>query len=639
MHSKKITIILVFNSLVCSVLFADSITLKETKSDNGKRYLEFVIPKSESAGTYKLWNLTQNKQVGASITKTGTEASDLIRLEGNPGDKYTILDSQGLVVATYVDQLGTVAIATEISGTPNKTVKGNKKATSKKSNVLKRLNTSDEDSAEDQVAYIRALTASQQDVVNQIRFKLKNAKEKLKFLLKKKADTDLVSTCATTKMGADNKTMAVTANCTDVNQLSTADATATTNLEKAKAYEKEVVQELKAEAPVAVVSTGAVSASVSASLSCPKVTAREYTQKGLFSSYMVPGKGLDDEISVPSADKRTDPNSTLWSKKGTNPEAYTQKDTFLDRCNPWEPKEYSSYSVALSSYKKVKGFRRADFSCLNGVTKPARFTVDPFRSYFSHEGDQLITCPSYEGYDYKNTCWPPDSSKFEKFLPGEIYTQDLFNVYGHEVSGAPVKRTSDVSRDISEMEVYSRVYCKVGEKIFLVSRTPLVECGRGYVGQGNDIYFDNSAFIKKMAGSPFGFATYEQALANYKECSEYKIDIKKSYDGDTYKKYDGLFTATESNEEFKVEEHIGFGKISISSLYRNAHYKSLVAKNEQGVFVGKGVDYPGSCLEVVPFDQVIDRVSNDELKVTHTVTEDSCTFKTGDKFVMTLKRK
>ncbi len=613
-----------------SVLFfsfcvqAGEVSLKEIKAPtSSKKYLEFSLPASEKNGVYKIWNLTQNKQVGSDIKKDESDISDLVLLSGgNPGDKYAILNSAGEVVGSYQNQSS--PIIKELT----KTQKANKQS-------------SGTSSLQDQVNYIKSLRKSSKEVVDRIRYKLKEANDKLKLLLEKNSDKQIAQTCQTASGASDNKTMSISANCQESIVLAKAEAQATSNFEKATKYENQVVNDLKSAPSLPITplipSTPSTSSTPAATLYCPKVRAGDYVQFRMHSAWMNPMFGLDDYVDTTDNKGSYAPNSILTSKKELiiSSEAYkNDKDIFLDRCRPQLPETWSNFSNARSSYKKVFGTRTLSMMCDNGVVKPERFNVV---STFQYDGDYLVSCPKYE----EEACWPP-SYKFEKYYKGEVFTKDMYTMKDR-ADGLPVTMTGVPGDDIPATGVYAYIYCKVDEKIYSVMRSPLYECVPNekvkYIGMGTDAISDSSAHITSLLHFPGGAGTYEKALEQYKSCDSYGIDINKAFNTDKEKRLDGLYSASGSTEEFMVEEEIGTGKISIDSTFRGAHYKGLVRKNSEGQYLGKAVDYPGACLEIVPTDLSIERVSSNEIKLNHIVLEDSCTFKKGGTYTFSLKRK
>ena len=98
----KLVISFIFAIIILSnELYAGIKILKS--SDGRKIFLEYSLSESDSSGTYKVWNLTENYQVGTDINKSSGSVSEIIDItQLNPNDHFVLLNPDGIEIGSVL---------------------------------------------------------------------------------------------------------------------------------------------------------------------------------------------------------------------------------------------------------------------------------------------------------------------------------------------------------------------------------------------------------------------------------------------------------------------------------------------------------------------------------------------------------
>ena len=109
MQKNSLRSTVLFTLFTSTVLNASTVSLKSVNgSSTSSKYLEYSLSGDVPNGTYKIWNMSQNRQVGADRKKTRHEsASELVSIAAErPGDKYAVLNSDGEVLSSFTSAGG-----------------------------------------------------------------------------------------------------------------------------------------------------------------------------------------------------------------------------------------------------------------------------------------------------------------------------------------------------------------------------------------------------------------------------------------------------------------------------------------------------------------------------------------------------
>ncbi len=691
---KSFLTFLILFTLFSSKAIADA-TLREIKGPNiQKRYLEYVIPQNENSGTYKIWNLTQNKQVGADITKSSSEVSDIINFEGNTGDKYTIIDSSGEVIAAFSD--GTpVAKASQISGSPANTLiatattpAATKNTNNKKikiSNLHKNTNGAASGATamdKDQITYINAQKKSYEDMNRNLKARVAERKGQLKILLKKNSEQEINNLCNGKVTTSKGKTLSVITRCEDLQTLEENLKTSESNLSQLTKYQEEATKSLGTSTNdnTATNSNDSNSqpsqkeATSPSSSTCSPIKVDAYSEYRMRSSAVL----FSDTITPGSLDNNSmlsnlfiDGNLKGAAATEKMLEASKHKDIFLDGCYLYDfnSKDHARDSSLQYKYTKISGSRRLNLSCENGAPTPSNNAPIKTFEYDSMQ-ERIIKCPveRHEVFPYNKKYGCGARTEYADqnsiYMFGDRFESSIGDFFSVWVLNDPVrlnlslkmfqglnlnaKNPEDLLPETDRLESLS---CLVDDRIYLVNKKFIFECTDNeaapfkFIGAGRFTYKDVTDEYKRSIGTPFSAlvghsGTWEEILAKYPKCSEYKINLSEGFNTTKEKKLDGIYASSSSNEDFKIEEKIGISRIIIRGLSGYAEYKAMAdKKGGEKIYTGQGVDYPGTCKDIAPFSINIERVSDDELKITQTMLEDSCGLKKDSQTSFTLKRK
>ncbi|MBY0413545.1 MAG: hypothetical protein K2Q18_05245 [Bdellovibrionales bacterium] len=191
--------LLVFLSNPMSSTYASGTELQLLLNNSGK--LQYFLSQELPKGTYKVWNMTTNQQVGANISKSdGDETFGKVEIsEANKNDKFAILDSEGAVVFSLpglndvkvIDpKLDPLGIGQVKKASASQNIKLKTKVASAISNIPSSSNSSGSlvTVGVDQLSYIDKLIVAQKNQLAGIEELSRKSKMKIQRMLKKSFD-------------------------------------------------------------------------------------------------------------------------------------------------------------------------------------------------------------------------------------------------------------------------------------------------------------------------------------------------------------------------------------------------------------------------------------------------------------------